>query len=134
MSDLYDHLRTWGKGEIDGGEAIRVVKRIWAIGDEERYTSERGRLAADAVIIAVAHSEFVPPPGLQLSRTKQMYSAEAAVEWAQLALRWASYELGTDSDLAEEMRIAMQGPKNHVMWGRRLSMSVDKPLASMFEA
>jgi hypothetical protein len=137
MSDLYERLRTWGKGEIDGGKAIRVVNRIWAIGDEEGYTSQRGRLAADAVIIAVAHSEYVPPPGLQLSRTgatKHIYSAEAAVEWAQLALRWASYELGTDSDLAEEMRIAMQRPKEHVTWGQRLTMSIDKPWRSMFEA
>lgn len=57
MNDLYKSLRTWGRGAIDGREAIRLVKRIWAIGEEEGYTSERGRLAADAMIVAVAHAE-----------------------------------------------------------------------------
>ena len=57
MNDLYKRLRTWGSGAIDGREAIRLVKRIWAIGEEEGYTSERGRLAADAMIVAVAHAE-----------------------------------------------------------------------------
>ncbi len=57
MSDLYKRLSTWGHGAIDGQEAIRLVKRIWAIGEEERYTSERGRLAADAMLVAAAHAE-----------------------------------------------------------------------------
>ena len=61
MSGLYKRLSTWGQGEIDAREAIRVVKRIWAIGEEEGYTSGRGRLAADAVLVAAAHSEYVPP-------------------------------------------------------------------------
>src|SRR6267154_689913 len=52
MNDLYKRLRTWGRGAIDGPEAIRLVKRIWAIGEEEGYTSERGRLAADAMLVA----------------------------------------------------------------------------------
>jgi hypothetical protein len=65
MRDLYKRLGTWGQGGIDGREAIRFMKRIWAIGDEEGYTSERGRLAADAVAVAAAHSEYVPPSGLQ---------------------------------------------------------------------
>lgn len=60
MSDLYNRLSTWGQGIIDGREAIRIVKRIWDIGEEEGYTSERGRLAADAVLVAAAHSEYVP--------------------------------------------------------------------------
>jgi len=114
MSDLYNRLSTWGHGALDGPEAIRLVKRIWAIGEEEGYTSERGRLAADAVLVAVAHSD-----------------AEAAVEWAKLGLRWASYELGSDSDLAEEMRIAIREPKRHTMWGQRSVMAVGKPLERM---
>lgn len=57
MSNLYDRLSTWGKKLIDGSDAIRLVERIWAIGDEEGYTSERGRLAADAALVAAAHSE-----------------------------------------------------------------------------
>ncbi|KAH9969622.1 hypothetical protein BC827DRAFT_1161441, partial [Russula dissimulans] len=56
MSDLYKRLSTWGRGTIDGQEAIRLVKRIWTIGEEEGYTSKRGRLAADAMIVASAHS------------------------------------------------------------------------------
>ena len=57
MSNLYDRLSTWGKKLIDGSDAIRLVERIWVIGDEEGYTSERGRLAADAALVAAAHSE-----------------------------------------------------------------------------
>jgi hypothetical protein len=130
MNDLYKRLGTWGRGTIDGREAIRLVKRIWVIGEEEGYTSERGRLAADAMLVAVAHAEYV------LRRvtgnvTEHVYSAEAAVDWAGLALRWASYELGSDSDLAEKMRIAMREPKGHKMWGQRLAMSIEKPSAGM---
>jgi hypothetical protein len=47
----------WGQGAVEGPEAIRVVKRIWDVGEEEGYMSERGRLAADAALIAIAHSE-----------------------------------------------------------------------------
>ncbi|KAI0304399.1 hypothetical protein B0F90DRAFT_1705391 [Multifurca ochricompacta] len=94
MSDLYKRLSTWGEGVIDGSEAIRIVKRIWALGEEEGYTSERGRLAADASLVAATLSD-----------------AEAVVEWAKLGLQWASYELGSDSDLAEEMRIVISGAK-----------------------
>lgn len=60
MNDLYERFSTWGHGAIDGREAIRVVERIWATGEEEGYTSGRGRLAADAVQVAVAHAEYVP--------------------------------------------------------------------------
>ena len=132
MNDLYNRLRTWGQGAIDGREAIRLVERIWAIGEEEGYTSERGRLAADAMVVAAAHAEYV------LRRvtgnvTEHVHSAEAAVDWARLAVRWASYELGSGSDLAEEMRIAMREPKGHKMWGQRLAMSVEKPSAGMFD-
>ncbi|KAI0284005.1 hypothetical protein BGY98DRAFT_1093641 [Russula aff. rugulosa BPL654] len=114
MDDLYNRLGTWGHGAIDGQEAIRLVKRIWSIGEEEGYTSERGRLAADAMVVAVAHAD-----------------AEAAVDWARLALQWASYELGSDSDLAEEMRIVMREPRGHRMWGQRWGMGVEKPSAGM---
>lgn len=57
MSDLYDRLRTWGQRVIDGRDGIRLVEQLWAVGEEEGYTSERGRLAADAALIAAAHSE-----------------------------------------------------------------------------
>jgi hypothetical protein len=130
MDDLYKRLGTWGHGAIDGREAIRLVMRIWAIGEEEGYTSERGRLAADAMLVAAAHAEYV------LRRvtgnvTEYGYSAEAVVDWARLALQWASYELGSDSDLAEDVRTVMREPKGHRMWGQRLAMSVEKPSAGM---
>lgn len=130
MDDLYNRLGTWGHGAIDGQEAIRLVKRIWAIGEEEGYTSERGRLAADAMVVAVAHAEYVLR-GITGNVTEHRYSAEAAVDWARLALQWASYELGSDSDLAEEMRIVMREPKGHRMWGQRWGMRVEKPSAGM---
>jgi hypothetical protein len=130
MSDLYERLSMWGHGAIDGQEAIRFVKRIWAIGEEEGYTSERGRLAADAVLVAAAHSEYVSSNIRSCepseSVTEHIYSAEAAVEWAKIGLQWASYELGPDSDLAEEMRIAIREPKRHPMWGQRSVLAVGK--------
>lgn len=63
--------------------------------------------------------------------TEHTYSAEAAVDWAGLALRWASYELGSDSDLAEEMQIAMREPEGHKMWRQRSAMTIEKPSAGM---
>lgn len=57
MSNLYDRLGTWGQKVIDGSDAIRLIERIWGIGNKEGYTSERGRLAADAALVAAAHSE-----------------------------------------------------------------------------
>lgn len=57
MTDLYARLAEWGNGAIDGHEAIGLVRRIWDVGEEEGYHSERGRLAADAVLVAAAHSE-----------------------------------------------------------------------------
>ena len=57
MNELYSKLGTWQHGEIDGKEAIRIVREIWGIGEEEGYWSERGRLAADGAWVAAAHSE-----------------------------------------------------------------------------
>jgi len=54
------------------------------------------------------------------------------MEWASLALEWASYELGSDSDLAENMRIARQGPERHMMWGQRSVMRVGGPSVMMY--
>jgi hypothetical protein len=130
MTGLYKRLGTWGQGAIDGQEAIRLVKQIWAIGEEEGYTSERGRLAADAMLVAGAHAEYVLRRVTGIV-TKHVYSAEAAVDWARLALRCASYELGSDSDLAEEMRMAMREPRGSKMWGQRMAMSVEKPSVGM---
>lgn len=57
MSDLHAQFASWGGGVIDGVQAIEIVKRIWEVGSEEGYLSERGRLAADAAWVAAAHSE-----------------------------------------------------------------------------
>jgi hypothetical protein len=59
LTELHDHLARWGHANIDGEEAIVVVRKIWDVGEEEGYWSERGRLAADAVWIAAGHSESV---------------------------------------------------------------------------
>lgn len=48
---------SWGTGAISGSEASRVAKEIWALGGEEGYWSERGRLAADMAYVAAAHLE-----------------------------------------------------------------------------
>jgi len=114
MSNLYDRLSTWDQRVIDGHDGIRLVEQIWAVGEEEGYTSERGRLAADAALIAAAHSD-----------------AEAMIDWSRLALKWASYELGSDSDLAEEMRIVIREPRRHPWWGQRETMAVGKPSVEM---
>jgi hypothetical protein len=57
MSDSYDRFATWGGHRISESEAIEIVKKIWQLGDEEGYWSERGRLAADATWIAASHFE-----------------------------------------------------------------------------
>lgn len=40
MSLLYNKFRTWMKNEIDGLEALDLVRRIWHAGEEEGYWSE----------------------------------------------------------------------------------------------
>ncbi|OBZ71328.1 SET domain-containing protein 5 [Grifola frondosa] len=80
MSDLYSRFSTWQHENINGREAIQTANSIWTIGEEEGYWSERGRLAADAAWVAAAHSD-----------------PSATQDWAQLAVRWYSYELGGDT-------------------------------------
>ncbi|KAL0578969.1 hypothetical protein V5O48_003061 [Marasmius crinis-equi] len=110
ISDLYSRFATWGQELIDGMEAIDVVKKIWALGDEEGYLSERGQLAADAAWVAAAHSD-----------------AAATREWAKVALRWYSYELGSDSEQSEHMSMIMENPRLHRSWGTRGVLSVGRP-------
>jgi hypothetical protein len=59
MTELHENLARWGHANIDGEEAIQFVRKIWDVGEEEGYWSERGRLAADAVWVAAGHSELV---------------------------------------------------------------------------
>lgn len=57
ISDGYERFSGWGEGRINGAEAIAHARKIWKLGEEEGYWSERGRLAADAAWVAAAHSE-----------------------------------------------------------------------------
>lgn len=57
MSDLYGRFASWQHGSLSGKDALDVARRIWAVGGEEGYLSERGQLAADAALVAAAHSE-----------------------------------------------------------------------------
>jgi hypothetical protein len=75
----------------DASEAIRLgsgseyggIATVWGyrhrMGEEERYTSERGRLAADAMLVVAAYAEYV------LRRV--VYGAGAAIDWAERAVR-----------------------------------------------
>ncbi|KAJ6620764.1 hypothetical protein B0H10DRAFT_1791437 [Mycena sp. CBHHK59/15] len=110
ISQYYGHFATWGSGRIDGVEAITTINKIWKLEDEEGYWSERGRLAADAAWIAVSHSD-----------------ASAARLWAQLAIKWYTFELGADSDLVMEMQNTAVHPEQHPAWGSRELLTVGPP-------
>ncbi|EMD35001.1 hypothetical protein CERSUDRAFT_54156, partial [Gelatoporia subvermispora B] len=110
MADLYQRFSWWQHGRVTGLEAEGVASEIWAIGEEEGYWSERGRLAADVAWVAAAHSD-----------------ANAARQWAILALRWYSYELGSDSVQAEEMRTIVARPEEHPAWASRPAETLRGP-------
>ncbi|KAK7056643.1 hypothetical protein VNI00_002360 [Paramarasmius palmivorus] len=110
MTDLYAQFSMWGAKEISGIHAIDIAKKIWNVGGEEGYLSERGQLAADAVWVAAAHSD-----------------AEAAQEWARLAVRWYSYEVGSDSEQVEDLKRYITNPRSHRAWGTRESLRVGTP-------
>ena len=57
MASLYTRFSSWGTGQLTGKEAIDTAREIWLTGEEEGYWSERGQLAADASLVAAAHSE-----------------------------------------------------------------------------
>ncbi|KAJ4481874.1 hypothetical protein J3R30DRAFT_3287137 [Lentinula aciculospora] len=110
MSELYAKFATWGNSEIDGVQAIEIAQRIWELGNEEGYLSERGRLAADAAWIAAAHSHAV--------------STKA---WARVAEEWFGYEVGVDSEQVLEMRALQTYPEGHLAWASRQAMQVPAP-------
>ncbi|CAL1713363.1 unnamed protein product [Somion occarium] len=110
MSELYSQFARWGDSSISGQEAANIAREIWSIGEEERYWSERGRLAADAAWVAAAHSDDV-----------------AAREWAALALEWYAYELGADSEQAHEMQNVIADAEKHPVWGSRHEEHVGGP-------
>ncbi|KAJ6557236.1 hypothetical protein DFH09DRAFT_922936, partial [Mycena vulgaris] len=111
ISHYYAHLATWGNNAINGVEAITTINSIWKLGDEEGYWSERGRLAADGAWIAASHSD-----------------ASAARLWAQLAIKWYTYELGAESELVSEVRSTAGHPETHPAWGSREPLTVGPPV------
>ncbi|KAK7048145.1 SET domain-containing protein 5 [Favolaschia claudopus] len=112
IARYYVHFASWGSGTISGVEAISTINKIWSLEEEEGYWSERGRLAADAAWIAASHSD-----------------ASAARLWAQLAIRWYTYEVGADSDLVSEVRRIAADPEEHPAWSSREPLVVGGPLA-----
>jgi hypothetical protein len=56
-----------------------------------------------------------------------MFSASAARLWAQLAVKWYTYELGTDSELATEAKKTAVLPEEHPAWGTRDPLAVGHP-------
>lgn len=107
MSDLRAHLATWGEGSIPGKEVTKAARQIWSIGEEEGYWSERGSLAADASWVAAAHSDV-----------------KATQEWAELALKWYTIEIGGDSEQVKEMTRVASLPMRHKAWGTRAEEQV----------
>ena len=58
---MQNELSAWAQGKIEGDKAIGLINEIWWVGSLEGYLSQRGRLAADAATVALAHSEWVFP-------------------------------------------------------------------------
>jgi len=54
---MQNELAGWAQGSIEGDKAIDLINEIWWVGSLEGYWSQRGRLAADAVMVALAHLE-----------------------------------------------------------------------------
>jgi len=111
MQNMQNELSTWAQGKVEGDKAIGLVNEIWWVGSLEGYWSQRGRLAADAVTVALAHSD-----------------AWAAKEWADTAAMWYGYELGTDSEQVQEMKDVVKSPQTQRGWGTRRRQSVGGPL------
>jgi len=110
MTELSEKLARWRYANIDGDEAIEVVRKIWDVREREGYWSERGQLAADATWVAAGHSDAV-----------------ATREWATLAVRWYGYELGVDSTHVQKMQQTRDRPETHPAWGTRDRMLVGGP-------
>ncbi|KIO20280.1 hypothetical protein M407DRAFT_245866 [Tulasnella calospora MUT 4182] len=114
MTNLYAKLKAWNEKTLTGSEAIAVVRKIWELGEEERYVSERGQLAADAAIVATAHSDL-----------------EAASEWRALAAKWFLRELGEDTPQVFLNRKWTAEPDSHPVFGRREEEKVGGPSEAM---
>jgi len=110
ISRRYENFKTWEK-DNDGAEAIRHIRKIWEIEEEEGYWSERGQLAADAAYIAASHSD-----------------ATATRAWGQKAVEWYSYEIGADASHVIDMSVIVERPELHQAWGTRETGGVGGPM------
>jgi hypothetical protein len=48
--------------------------------------------------------------------------------WAQLAIKWYTYELGSDSQEALGMKNTLLHPQSHNAWGTRENLNVGGPM------
>lgn len=110
MANLYVQLKAWNEQTLTGKEAIAIVNNIWKLGEEEHYVSERGQLAADAAIVATAHSDL-----------------EAASEWRALAAKWFAREIGEDTPQVFLNRKWANEPDSHPVFGRKAEEKVGGP-------
>ncbi|KDR82640.1 hypothetical protein GALMADRAFT_238083 [Galerina marginata CBS 339.88] len=110
ISLLYEQFATWGKNEIEGADAIEIIRTIWRVEDEEGYWSERGSLAADAAWIAASHSD-----------------AMATQSWARKAVEWFTIEIGADTPQVRTLMTIMDRPESHKAWGTRDAVAVGGP-------
>ncbi|KAJ3545335.1 hypothetical protein NM688_g5636 [Phlebia brevispora] len=110
MAELYARFSTWQHGDLTGKEAIDIAREIWVTGEKEGYWSERGQLAADAALVAAAHSD-----------------KDAVRAWAELAKKWYTYEVGADSEQVRWIREVLANPIKHQMWGSREEEIVGSP-------
>ncbi|QRV74750.1 SET domain-containing protein [Ceratobasidium sp. AG-Ba] len=62
----------------------------------------RGQLAADAAHVAAGHQD-----------------AAAAKQWATLAYKWYTIELGSDSKQSRTALLISRTPESHGAWGSR---------------
>jgi hypothetical protein len=53
-----------------------------------------------------------------------IYSGMAVGEWADLARKWYSYEIGADSSQARVMERVVANPEVHTSWGTRADLHV----------
>jgi len=56
--------------------------------------------------------------------TSLFVSTLAVQQWAQLAIMWYSFELGSDSEQVQEMQEVVVRPQAHRAWGTRERLEV----------
>jgi hypothetical protein len=51
----------------------------------------------------------------------------SVIEWAELAMEWYRYELGSDSEEVKAMKVVIENPQGHFGWGAREVIDVGGP-------